>query len=494
MKRFTAQMKKSTDDIRLKASERRELREQLVSYMEYHPLPKDMRTPARRTTRADRTAVAAAGETDAFTHVRVPWLALKGVAGFAAVVLIVGVPYFAEQAVPGDALYPFKVQVNEEVRGSLAFSDYDEIEWETERLGRRIDEARLLANEGRLTPEIEAEVARAVRDHSGAAQDAIRSLRLQDTEGATIAEIQLASTLDVQSAILRSHNVATTTTGRSTDAIAVAVAEAQQAAQNNKSTTTIPYERLSSRVEQETTRAEELFKSISEYAAQPQVDEIERRFDDIERKFARAVDVHEERPELATTLLREILADVQKMVVFMTDIDVQENVSIDTLIPEELTDDERRIIITEQVAEIKAVRTAVADELTNLDAETQEKAQAAFIMINSLLEQVREAESAGDLLQAEQRAREARAFADDLAQMADTDLSEETDPASDDTTASSTDETASTSPQQTDDDGSAGDGSGATSSPATTTPATATSSAPATSTDTTGTTSTTTSS
>ena len=39
MKRFSEQFKKKSDTIRLRASERADLRDRLVSYMEYHPLP-----------------------------------------------------------------------------------------------------------------------------------------------------------------------------------------------------------------------------------------------------------------------------------------------------------------------------------------------------------------------------------------------------------------------------------------------------------------------
>ena len=42
MKSFDSDLKKYADKIRLKATERAALRERILSYMEYHPLPKQV--------------------------------------------------------------------------------------------------------------------------------------------------------------------------------------------------------------------------------------------------------------------------------------------------------------------------------------------------------------------------------------------------------------------------------------------------------------------
>ena len=39
MKRFSEQLKKKSQTIRLSAAEKRDVRERLIAYMEYHPLP-----------------------------------------------------------------------------------------------------------------------------------------------------------------------------------------------------------------------------------------------------------------------------------------------------------------------------------------------------------------------------------------------------------------------------------------------------------------------
>ncbi|MEI8097152.1 MAG: DUF5667 domain-containing protein, partial [Candidatus Moraniibacteriota bacterium] len=56
-----------------------------------------------------------------------------------------GVARAAESALPGQTLYPVKINVNEPIIGSFKFSDTDRAQWERERAGRRIAEAEALA-------------------------------------------------------------------------------------------------------------------------------------------------------------------------------------------------------------------------------------------------------------------------------------------------------------------------------------------------------------
>ncbi|MEZ4200705.1 MAG: hypothetical protein R3B69_03975 [Candidatus Paceibacterota bacterium] len=125
--------------------------------------------------------------------------------------------------------YPVKVGFNEEVRSTLALSPYQKVEWETTRLERRIAEARLLASEGKLTPEVEAEMAEAVKAHNDAAQKEIASIRATDSEEAALASIALSSALTVQSESLESQleEGAASSSGSSVVALASVVGAAQ---------------------------------------------------------------------------------------------------------------------------------------------------------------------------------------------------------------------------------------------------------------------------
>ncbi|MES2470833.1 MAG: DUF5667 domain-containing protein [Patescibacteria group bacterium] len=74
---------------------------------------------------------------------------------YALVVLVfvagsVGTSYAAEKAVPGDILYPIKVNINEPLRSAVAVKKEAKAEWEAKKAERRLTEARILASEGKL--------------------------------------------------------------------------------------------------------------------------------------------------------------------------------------------------------------------------------------------------------------------------------------------------------------------------------------------------------
>jgi hypothetical protein len=370
MKRFSEQFHKKSQSVKLKAVERDDLRERLVSYMEYHPLPAELRSARKRAT-------AAPLMTEAFTTVSVSLKTfLKSAAVMAAVVLVT-VPYLAERAVPGDPLYAVKVSFNEEIRSTLTFDSAQRVEWETERLNRRIAEARLLASEGRLTEEVEAEVADAVRIHSQNAKREIEVLRALDADEATIASIALESTLAVQATALNREQaklLEQATEGgevsveNSTDLIAVAVNESRDQADVSASSTAPSYEKLMARVEQNTTRIYELRSGIEESVSEAQLKEVSRRVEDIERSIQEAISAREENDEDARAMLVEVFQRTQKLIVYLTELEVSQNLDIEEVVPVVLTPEEQRTRITGYQEEIAGKRAAVATLL----AETPE--------------------------------------------------------------------------------------------------------------------------
>ena len=390
MKRFSEQFKKQAASISMRADEKRELRERLAAYVEYHPLPEGQRPDSGATT----TPVL---ETEAFRYVRVDGWRIARWAGMAVAVLVIAVPMLAERAMPGDVLYAVKVRVNEEVRSSLARTPYEKVVWETERLNRRLAEARLLANEGRLTEEVESEMADAVRTHRENAEREIEELKATDADEAAIASIQLDTTLDVQSASLRNQSESADETESDTsDGRGVAtlrLAELIEAARSDDGEAPLPsYERLMAQVEQDTTRAQELLSTIKPVATEEEQRDIERRLADIERSFA-AVVAATNTPDRAATAtaiavatatgsatsasaatatattataeldrerdaerrqLLDILRRTQRLIVFMTNIDVRSSVEIDELVPVVPTDEERTAALNNSVATTEA--------------------------------------------------------------------------------------------------------------------------------------------
>jgi hypothetical protein len=384
MKRFSQQFKKQSESIRMRASERNELRERLVSYMEYHPLPAEV--ASRKGAQKTLESIIS----EPFVAIKVSSLYLRSFAGVFAIFLILGVPFVAERSMPGDILYPVKVQFNEEVRSGLSFSPYAKVAWETERLERRIAEARLLASAGKLTEEKEQEVAEAVKTHTDAAQREIAELRESDSDEAAIAEIALASALAVQTEVLENHteNTVEGEEGQSVAALAQAVAEARNTAEASQTGALPSYDKLLGRVEAESTNIYELFASVKNDATEEEMKNVERRLSDIERKIAKANDLREgtttvtasttieaivpendaereKREGEAIEILRSALTDIQKLMNYMTHIDVRRNVSLEELVPVTLTPEEQSLESTRLLNEIVALQATIGTKEVN---------------------------------------------------------------------------------------------------------------------------------
>jgi len=402
MKRFSEQFKKQSEGIHLKASERTALRERIVSYMEYHPLPQEL-----VSARQEKTLGIIS---EPFVAIKLNAAYLRSFAGVFAVLTIVAVPFVAERSMPGDMLYPVKVEFNEELRSSLSLSPYAKVAWETERLERRISEARLLANEGKLSAEAEQKVAEAIKTHTDAAQRGIAALREDDSDEAAIAEITFASALAVQTEMLENHSAAQEDAeGSSVATLALAVAEARNTAEASQSGVLPSYEKLLGKVEAESTHVYELFETVRKDASKEEIRDMERRLADVERKIKKATLLKEK--ETATTtpavvveesesasgtststeageavaaeealaeevpvgspeetpvsILTSALADIQKLVSYMTHIDVRRNVSLEELVPLSLTPEEQSMESTRLLEEIVQIQEEVSSKEVN---------------------------------------------------------------------------------------------------------------------------------
>ncbi len=348
-KRHTTTLEIYAKTIRMRAAEKRALRERLVSYMEYHP--------ARVTLReADTPRIENQLAAEPYFLLRFSSWQFRAFSGVFAVILLVGTPLIAEHAVPGDVLYAMKIHVNEEVKTSLAWTPAERIAWQAERVERRIAEARQLAKDGELTTEAEEAIAATVREHAENATREIAALRSTDAEGAEVAQVALESALDVQTALLTSDAEDDTDPASSIDSLAATVAEVRQGVGAHEPNTdpTFTYERMAARLESETTRARELRDSLAETLNDTEKEDIDRRLADIERSVGDARTTFESGDAVsATTVQRTILSDIQKLVSFMTDIDVRTSLSLEEIVPKKLTREEQLAVVASELDLLK---------------------------------------------------------------------------------------------------------------------------------------------
>lgn len=404
--------------IRMRAAEKRALRERLVSYMEYHPV----RVPLADAMKAPEGASSPL-LSESFVTFRFSSWQFRTFAGVFMLFLMVGVPAYAEYAMPGDILYPMKVRVNEEVKASLTWDAAEKIAWQGERVERRIAEARLLLKEGKLTDETEAAIALTVREHTESASREIEALRTTDAEGAEVAQVGFESTIDVQTAVLQT-DADDTTASTSIDALALTVLEARVGvgAHDPAPDASLSYEKFGALLENETTRARELFETVKGSVSETERTDIERRLIDIERSIGDARTLHETGKQTeAVDSQRSIFGDIGKLISYMTDIDVRSTVALETLVPKKLTPDEYLNAVS---ADLEALKNQEVVARTNsasvTDKDVKKKYEQGLNDLAKLIESVETARSEAQFENAFRSIGDARALIVDLALLKNT--------------------------------------------------------------------------
>lgn len=123
--------------------------------------------------------------------------------GFTTMVLAgAGISYAAENALPGDALYVMKVEVNERVWTWTALSQEAKAEWSVTRTMRRLEELERLAMAGELSDTLRDEITVRLDENTEDANEAITSLKEEHITVAADASSRLESSLRVHERML----------------------------------------------------------------------------------------------------------------------------------------------------------------------------------------------------------------------------------------------------------------------------------------------------
>lgn len=110
-----------------------------------------------------------------------------------------GVSMAAEGTLPGDLLYPVKVNINEEVRASLTFSEEASANWEARRAGRRLEEAQKLAAKGEVNEEVRTKLEERFGAHADRVEARIEKIQAR---GDINAAVDIASNFETS---LKAH-------------------------------------------------------------------------------------------------------------------------------------------------------------------------------------------------------------------------------------------------------------------------------------------------
>ncbi len=173
---FKRQLKKESAEVCLSAVEKKAGRAELHSFMSARPVrvldPKRHRSQLLLISRPMFATIV---------------IALALLAGG-------GTTLAAEGTMPGDLLYPVKVNVNEQIRAALATSAEADAEWDARRTERRLGEAAVLAANGRLDGTLETKLSERFEKHTQRAQERIEEL---EEAGKTEEAARLSSRLEI---------------------------------------------------------------------------------------------------------------------------------------------------------------------------------------------------------------------------------------------------------------------------------------------------------
>ena len=187
---------KKAKDISLSKNEKTAIRQSVLNFISLHPVRSktslgtsaDMSLTSRTsngTVRSDTTPRLSYGSNIFFfNHFNLT----KTMAILLIISLMVGggVGLAAEQALPGDSLYPVKIGLNEEVKGWLLVSEEARANWEVERVQRRLEEAEEMTSRGSLNAETRAVIEANFEAQSERVRDRIAKFESKDNFNAAV--------------------------------------------------------------------------------------------------------------------------------------------------------------------------------------------------------------------------------------------------------------------------------------------------------------------
>ncbi|OGI87782.1 hypothetical protein A2995_00695 [Candidatus Nomurabacteria bacterium RIFCSPLOWO2_01_FULL_33_24] len=110
--------------------------------------------------------------------------------------------YAAEQSLPGDALYPIKVEINEEIRGIFISGSKEKAIWEIERTERRLQEAAELVLKDKMTSSASEKINNQLDKHADKIDKETKKIEVKNPKLAVEIHSQLETSLGVHTTVL----------------------------------------------------------------------------------------------------------------------------------------------------------------------------------------------------------------------------------------------------------------------------------------------------
>ncbi len=129
-----------------------------------------------------------------------------GLSTFLFIVFVGGsVSVVADNSLPGDPLYSFKINVNEEVKGAFLKTPEDKLSWQKTRIDNRLNEIKTLAASNTLTKAKQETAQRALDTHIDAFSKELGTLSDEKPNKALEVTASLEKSLKVQKEDLKQY-------------------------------------------------------------------------------------------------------------------------------------------------------------------------------------------------------------------------------------------------------------------------------------------------
>lgn len=174
-----------------------------------------------------------------------------------------GTALASKNSLPGEALYFFKVNITEEIKGALLSSVEDKAEWEAERLELRLNEiSALVSKTGNISNKLLKDTEKEIKEQTGKVSEAAKQLEvLGETEAIYSLLNKIQDAIETYNSVL--ENLLDSNTGVVAEDINNIVEQVEQTEQNIKKVQFDVVDKVTGEKEQNSVDGSSIFEFLS---------------------------------------------------------------------------------------------------------------------------------------------------------------------------------------------------------------------------------------